>query len=81
MTADLPKLAAHDVWREDQVVAAADALVAHPVFHRLADQAALGMPEDQARAGDLLDAEQVKLFAQHTVVARLDLFQVLEVRV
>ncbi len=78
---DLPQLAAHDVRREDHIVAAADAFVAHPVFHRLADQAALGMPEDQARARDLLDGEQVELLAQHAMIARLDLFQPLEVRV
>ena len=78
---DLPELAAHDVRREDHVVAAPDALFAHPVFHRLADEAALGVPEDEARAGDLLDGEEVELLAEHAVVARLDLFEPLEVGV
>ena len=43
--------------------------------------AALGVPEDEARAGDLLDAEEIELLAEHAVVARLDLFEVLEVGV
>ena len=67
--------------RVDELIAAAHALVAHPVFHRLADEAALGVPENEPRAGDFLDAEQVKLLAEHAVVARLDFFQLLEVRV
>ena len=51
------------------LIAAADALVAHPVFHDLADDAALGMPEDEAGAGDLLDAEEVELLAEDAMVA------------
>ena len=43
--------------------------------------APLRMPENQARSGEFLDGEQVKLLAQHAMVARLDLFQVFEVRV
>jgi hypothetical protein len=39
------------------------------------------MPEDEPRTGDLLDRKQIKLFAQHAMIARLDLFQPLEVRV
>ena len=42
---------------------------------------ALGMPEDQPRAGHLLDAEQIKLLAQHAMVALRRLFQPREVRV
>ena len=59
MTADFPKFAAHDVGRVDELIAAADALVAHPVFHDLADEAAPGVPEDEAGPGDFLDAEKV----------------------
>src|SRR5262249_30987090 len=44
-------------------------LIAHPVFHLLAHEAALGMPEDQPRPGKLLDAEQVELLAEQAVVA------------
>ena len=43
---DLPELAAHDVRRVDQLIAAAQALVAHPVFHDLADD---GRPWDARR--------------------------------
>ena len=78
---DLPELAAHDVRGEDHVVAATDALFAHPVFHGLADEAAFGMPEDEAGASDFLDGEQVELLAEDAVVAGLDLFELLEVGV
>ena len=44
------QLAARHVRRADQRVAAAQVLFAHPVFHLFADDAALRMPEDQARA-------------------------------
>ena len=67
--------------REDEVVPAPHALLAHPVFHGLADEAALGVPEDEPRARDLLNAEEVELTTQDAVVARLDLLQPLEVRV
>jgi len=52
---DLPELAAHDMRSEDERVPAAQALFAHPVFHDLADDAALGVPEDEASTCDLLD--------------------------
>ena len=63
-----------------EVVAAPDALFAHPVFHDLADEPALRVPEDEARTCDLLNREQVELLAQHAMVAGLDLFQTREVR-
>ena len=81
VAADLPQLAAHDVRGEDQIVAAPDTLLAHPVFHGFADEPALWVPEDQPRSGDLLDRKQVELLAQNAMVARLDLLQPLEVRV
>src|ERR1039457_5915799 len=56
VAADLPKFATHDVGGEDQVVAAAKTLFAHPVFHDLADDAALGVPEDEACPGPFLNA-------------------------
>jgi hypothetical protein len=52
---DLPELAAHDVRGEDHIVTTADTFFAHPVFHGLAHEAALGMPEDEARARDFLN--------------------------
>ena len=77
----LPQVAARDVRRVDQRVAALQVLVAHPVFELLADDAALGMEEDQPGAGQFLDAEQVELLAELAVVALLGLFHLLEVRV
>ena len=81
VAADLPQLAAHHVRRVDEQVAAAQALVAHPVFHDLADHGALGMPEDEAGAGELLNAEEVELLAQHAMVALGGFFKPREVGV
>ena len=41
---------AHHVRRVDQRVAAREVLIAHPVFEDLADDATLGVEEDQTRA-------------------------------
>src|ERR1700722_12303737 len=54
---------------KDHGVAAAQTLIAHPVFHHLADDAAFRVPEDKAGARDLLNAEQVKLLAEQAMVA------------
>jgi hypothetical protein len=63
------------------MVAAADTLVAHPVFHDFADHGALGMPEDEAGAGDLLNAEEVELLAEEAMIALGDFFEAGEVGV
>ncbi len=76
---DLPQIAPHHVRRVDQRIAALQILVAHPVFDDLADAAALGMKEDQAGAGEFLDAEQIELLAELAVVALLGFFQLREV--
>ena len=81
MAGDLPEFAAHDVRRVDEQIAAAKALVAHPVFHRLADDGALGVPEDEAGAGELLNAEQVELLAEDAMVAARGFFEAGEVGV
>ena len=81
VAADLPEFAAHDVRRVDELVAAAEALVAHPVFHDLADDGALGVPEDEACAGELLNAEEVELLAQDAMVAARGFFKAGEVGV
>jgi hypothetical protein len=65
----------------DQQIAAAEALVAHPVFHDFADHGALGMPEDEAGAGELLNAEEVELLAEQAVVALGCFFEAREVGV
>ena len=79
MAAGLPQVHSEGVRRVDERIAAFEVLIAHPVFHLFADDAALGMPEDQSRSGQLLDAEQVKLLAQHAMVALLGLFDGVQV--
>jgi hypothetical protein len=65
----------------DEQIAAAQALVAHPVFHDLADHGAFGMPEDEAGAGELLNAEEVELLADEAMVALGCFFKAREVGV
>ena len=55
VAADFPQIDARHVRRAHQRIAALQVLVVHPVLHLLADDAALGMPEDQSRPGELLD--------------------------
>jgi len=81
MTGDLPQFAAHDVGSVDEGVAAGDALVFHPVFHELADHGSAGMPEDEAGAGDFLNAEEVELLAEEAMVAAGGFFEASEVGV
>ena len=61
--------------RVDKLVTAAQALVAHPVLHDFADHGAAGMPEDQARAGELLNAEEVNCFPRTRWSRARGLFQ------
>ena len=75
----LPEIEARHVRRVDQRVAALQILVAHPVLELLADDAALGMEEDQPGPGQFLNAEEVELLAELAVVALLGLFDLLEV--
>src|SRR5260370_31784616 len=56
-------------------------MIRQPVVKLLADDAALGMEEDEPRAGEFLDAEEVQLLAELAVVALLGLFHLLEVGV
>ena len=79
VAAGLPQIQAHDVRRVDEIVAAAQQFVAQPVFHQLANQAALGMPEDQARAGFFLDAEKIELRPEPAMVAALGFFELVEI--
>src|ERR1044071_3946411 len=65
--------------RVDERVGALEVLIAHPVLELLADDAALGMEEDEAGSGQFLDAEQVKLFAELAMVALLGLLDLLDV--
>jgi hypothetical protein len=54
---------------------------AHPVFHRLADDGAFGMPEDQPRTSQILNAEKVELLADDAMVAAGGFFKTGEVGV
>ena len=67
--------------RVDELVAAPQQFVAQPVFHQLAYQAALGVPEDQPRPGFFLDAEKIEFRPQAAMVAPLGLFQTLQILV
>src|SRR5882762_2854144 len=75
------QLAAGHVRRYDERIAASQVLFAHPVFHLFTDDAAFGMPKDEARSGKFLDREQVELLAQHAMVALLRLFNAVKVGV
>ncbi len=75
------QLAPHHVRGIDERVAALHVLLAHPVFHLLADDAALGMPENQPGASQVLDGKQVELLAEHAVVALLGFFNAVEISI
>src|ERR1035437_10225759 len=77
----LPQVEARHVGGVDQRVAALQVLIAHPVFELFADDAALGMEEDESGTGEFLDAEEVELLAELAVVALLGLFHLFEVGV
>ncbi len=62
-----------------RLIAAAQQFIAQPVFHQLAHQAALGMPEDQPRPGFFLNAEKIELRAQPPVIAAFGLFQPMQI--
>jgi hypothetical protein len=79
VAAGLPQFQQHDMWGENEIVAAASEFVAQPVFHFAADDAALGMPENQARAGFFLNAEKIEFLAQLAVIAALGFFELVEI--
>ncbi len=75
------QLATRHVRRTDERVAAAQVLFPHPILHLFADDAALRMPEDQARSGEFLNRKQIELFAEHAMVALLGFFDAVQVGV
>src|SRR5271169_6131357 len=75
VAAGFPEVEAHDVRRVDEIVAALEEFLAEPVLHNFPDEAALGMPEDQAGAGFFLDAEEFELDAELAMVAALGFFE------
>ena len=73
------QLPARNVGRVHQGVAALQIFVAHPVLHFFADDAALGVPEDQPRARQFLNGEQIELLSQRTMIALFGLVDLLQV--
>ena len=63
----------------DDVVAALAVLLPPEVLDDLADERALGVPVDQARAAHLVHAVEVELLAELAMVAALDLFQKVQI--
>src|SRR5258708_18774240 len=81
VAAGFPEVKAHDVRGVDEVVAALKELFAEPIFDDLANQAALGMPENQPRAGFFLNAEEIEFRAEFAVIAALGFLDAVEMRV
>ena len=75
VAAGFPEVEAHDVRRVDKIVAAFEKLIAEPVLDNFADEAALGMPENQAGACFFLNAEEFELDAEFAVIAALGFFE------
>ena len=75
----LIQLDAADVRRVDRLVADFQQLVVKEILQLSADDSALGQPEDQPGADHRIDGEELKLLAQHAVVAALGLVDLLEV--
>ena len=69
----LPQVDVGHVRRHQQLVAARRVHVLPVVLDEVAHARALRVPEDQPRAGVLLDREQVERLAEHAVVAPLGL--------
>ena len=66
---------------KDQRVTALQIFGAQPVFHDGANQAALGMPEDEARTGEFLNRVQIELLAEGTMIAALGFLKLAHVLV
>jgi len=70
VAAGFPEIAKHDVRRVDEVVAArGGASLRSQSSMILRIKAALGMPEDQARAGFVLNTEEVELRADFAMIS------------
>ena len=79
VAAGFPEVEAHDVRSVNEVVAALEKFVAEPVLDDFTDQAAFGMPEDQAGAGFFLDAEEIEFDAELAMIAALGFFEAMEI--
>ena len=79
MAGRFPEFGAHHVWGVNERVPALQILVAHPIFNQFANNAALRVEENQARAGEVLDAEQVQLLTQLAMIPLLGFFELVEI--
>ena len=77
--AGVPQIAQHNVRSENQIVTALQLFIAQPVFNNFANQAALGMPENQAGPRLFLNAEEIELGAQLAMIAALGFFQAMQI--
>src|SRR5690348_13424916 len=73
-----PELALRDVRRVNKTVSATLKLLFKELFHLVADDAALRMPEDQALAIVIVDRKEIELASKSTVVTLLSFFTLLE---
>ena len=67
------------VRRINERISAPEVLFAHPVFHLLADDPTLRVPENESRPGQFLDRKQVQLLSQHTMIALFGLFDLVQI--
>ena len=77
----LVDLLARDVRRVDERVPAPAVLCAPPCLDLLADDREVREPKDQARSELLVDAEELEILPERAVIAPLDLFELLQIRV
>ena len=63
------------MWRVNEVIARFFVLLSAEILGQFADHAALGVPENQARAYILTDAEEIEFSAKNTMVALLCLLK------
>lgn len=78
MTRPLPEAELRNMRRIDEPIAALDQFRPKEIFDLLADNPALGMPEDESRPILLLDTEQIQFPTELAVVAPLGLLALAE---
>ncbi len=81
VTGCFPKVEQHDVRGVNEIVAALDQLIAQPVFNDIADESTLGVPENQARAGFVLNTEEIELRTKLAMVAAFGFFETMQLGV
>ena len=71
----LPKLGLEDLRTDDDLISAPQVFLAFEILEDRPQERALGVPDDHARAGFLVDGEQIQVLAQPSVVPLFGLFQ------